>query len=99
MTADGIISTLAGSTKGYSGDGGPAISAFLNNPVDVVPDTASNVYIADQFNNVVRKIDAHSTREFGAVRYGIDQARRAGLEPASDLNCLPWPSLEPLFRR
>jgi DNA polymerase (family 10) len=43
--------------------------------------------------------DAHSTREFGTVRYGIDQARRAGFEPASVLNCLPWPSLEPLFRR
>ena len=27
--------------------------------------------------------DAHGTREFGTVRYGIDQARRAGLEPAS----------------
>jgi DNA polymerase (family 10) len=43
--------------------------------------------------------DAHSTREFGTVRYGVDQARRAGLEPASVLNCLPWSSLEPLFRR
>jgi histidinol phosphatase-like PHP family hydrolase len=27
--------------------------------------------------------DAHSTREFGTVRYGIDQARRAGLEKGS----------------
>ena len=43
--------------------------------------------------------DAHSTREFGTVRYGIDQARRAGLEPASVLNCLSWLSLQPLFRR
>ena len=43
--------------------------------------------------------DAHSTREFGTVRYGVDQARRAGLEPASVLNCLPWTSLEQQFRR
>jgi len=43
--------------------------------------------------------DAHSTREFGTVRHGIDQARRAGLEPASVLNCLSWASLQPLFRR
>jgi DNA polymerase (family 10) len=43
--------------------------------------------------------DAHSTREFGTVQYGLDQARRAGLEPASVLNCLSWPSLQPLFRR
>ena len=43
--------------------------------------------------------DAHSTREFGTVRHGIDQARRAGLKPASVLNCLSWASLQPLFRR
>ena len=43
--------------------------------------------------------DAHSTRELGFVRYGIDQARRAGLEKASILNCLPWPILAGLFKR
>jgi DNA polymerase (family 10) len=43
--------------------------------------------------------DSHSSREFGTVRYGIDQARRAGLEPTSVLNCMPWQSLMPLFRR
>jgi DNA polymerase (family 10) len=43
--------------------------------------------------------DAHSTREFGLVRYGIDQARRAGLERQSVLNCLPWEELSILFRR
>jgi DNA polymerase (family X) len=43
--------------------------------------------------------DAHSTREFGLNRYGIDQARRAGLEKSDVLNCLPWKTLEPLFKR
>jgi DNA polymerase (family 10) len=43
--------------------------------------------------------DAHSTRELGFVRYGIDHARRAGLEKASILNCLPWPTLAGLFQR
>ena len=43
--------------------------------------------------------DAHSTREFGLVRYGIDQARRAGLEKSSVLNCLPWETLSGLFKR
>jgi len=43
--------------------------------------------------------DAHSTREFGLVRYGLDQARRAGLEKSSVLNCLPWKTLAVLFRR
>ncbi len=43
--------------------------------------------------------DAHSTRELGFIRYGIDQARRAGLEKGSILNCLPWPTLAGLFNR
>jgi DNA polymerase (family 10) len=43
--------------------------------------------------------DAHSTREFGRIRYGIDQARRAGLEQSDVLNCLPWKKLATLFRR
>ena len=43
--------------------------------------------------------DAHSTREFGLVRYGIDQARRAGLGKSSVLNCLSWNELACLFRR
>ncbi|HEV8147461.1 MAG TPA: PHP domain-containing protein [Bryobacteraceae bacterium] len=43
--------------------------------------------------------DAHSTREFGLIRYGIDQGRRAGLEKTGVLNCLPWQDLEQLFRK
>jgi DNA polymerase (family 10) len=43
--------------------------------------------------------DAHSTREFGTVCYGIDQARRAGLKKTAVLNCFPWSILEGLFRR
>ena len=43
--------------------------------------------------------DAHSTREFANVIYGIDQARRAGLEKDSVLNCLPCSTLAHLFKR
>jgi DNA polymerase (family X) len=43
--------------------------------------------------------DAHSTREFDLVRYGIDQARRAGLTRELVLNCMPWQELASLFRR
>jgi DNA polymerase (family 10) len=43
--------------------------------------------------------DAHSTREFGLVRYGIDQARRAGLQKTDVLNCLPLITLLDLFKR
>jgi DNA polymerase (family X) len=43
--------------------------------------------------------DAHSMGEFDNLGYGIDQARRAGLERTSVLNCLPWNQLSPLFTR
>jgi DNA polymerase (family 10) len=43
--------------------------------------------------------DAHSTRELDTIRNGIEQARRAGLEKTSILNCLPWPTLMGLFKR
>ena len=54
----GIISTFAGKgTAGYSGDGGPAIHAELNQPSDISIDSLGNVYIADSANHVIRKID------------------------------------------
>jgi sugar lactone lactonase YvrE len=53
-----IISTVAGSSAGFSGDGGPATSAQLNNPQGVALDSAGNLYIADTGNNRIRKVSA-----------------------------------------
>ena len=58
VTSAGVISTFAGTgTAGYSGDGGPATSAQLSSPMDVLVDGAGFVYIADTGNNVVRMVD------------------------------------------
>jgi uncharacterized protein (TIGR03437 family) len=56
--ATGVISTIAGTggAKGYTGDGGPATSAKLNLPVDLVVDPSGNIYFSDQDNDVIRKI-------------------------------------------
>ena len=72
----------------------------INSSPDRLDLSAENVRLANHAGvKIAISTDAHSTREFGLVRYGIDQARRAGLEAASVLNCFPWTSLEPLFRR
>jgi len=55
----GIITTIAGTgTPGYSGDGGPAISAQINFVQSLAIDSAGNLLFADTDNNCVRKIDA-----------------------------------------
>ena len=57
--ATGTIATIAGTgEEGYSGDGGPAAEAQIDNPYGVAVDGAGNVYIADRGNNRIRKIDA-----------------------------------------
>src|ERR1700729_504374 len=57
-TETGIISTICGSgEKGYSGDGGPAAHARLNEPYGVVVDRAGRVFFADRLNRRVRVID------------------------------------------
>ncbi len=55
----GIITTFAGNGTGaYSGDGGAATAAEINKPNFLLIDKIRNVYIADYFNNRVRKVDS-----------------------------------------
>ena len=55
--APGTITTIAGTGQlGFSGDGGPAARARLNHPMGVVVDAAGNLFVADGFNNRVRKV-------------------------------------------
>jgi hypothetical protein len=57
ITPTGIISTYAGSgLRGFSGDGGPAISAAFNGIFGLATDLAGNLYVCDGGNNCVRKI-------------------------------------------
>jgi RHS repeat-associated protein len=55
----GIISTVAGNgTQGFSGDGGAATSARLYSPHDIAVDSSGNLYIADSYNNRIRKVSS-----------------------------------------
>ena len=54
---DGTIATVAGTgTAGYSGDGLPGTSAMLNTPEGLALDNNGNLFIADTYNNRVRKL-------------------------------------------
>jgi sugar lactone lactonase YvrE len=54
----GLITTIAGTgQKRWSGDGGPAVAAALNEPTALALDQKGRLYIADQSNHRVRRLD------------------------------------------
>ncbi len=63
MTADGKISTFAGTDaeQGFDGDGSPALKAKLADPTSVVLDEFGNVYVVDSGNVRVRKVARDGT--------------------------------------
>ena len=89
----GAITTVAGNgEEGYSGDGGPAAHAALNQPYGIVLDRAGNLYIADRLNRRVRRVDAASgvittVAGTGEAAYSGDggPADRAGLAEPNGL--------------
>ncbi len=71
----GTITTFAGKSPslacGYTGDGGAATGAELYYPDGVAVDSSGNVYIADQYNYVVRKVSGGNISTFaGNHTYG-----------------------------
>ncbi len=53
----GTITTVVGNgTQGYSGDGGAATAASLDQPMGLAVDAGGNLYIADSHNHVVREV-------------------------------------------
>lgn len=57
MDTAGTVTTFAGTGEvGFSGDGGPAISARLNNPTFLAFDAAGNLYFSERNNRRVRRI-------------------------------------------
>ena len=86
----GTITTVAGDgTCGYSGDHGPATAAELSDADGIAVDPAGNLYIADSFNNVIRKVDTAGIittyAGTGAAGYSGDH----GPATSADLD-YPW---------
>jgi DNA-binding beta-propeller fold protein YncE len=83
----GIITTVAGDYAagqasdglgGFSGDGGPATSARLNDPQGIALDGAGDLFIADTFNNAVREVTPA-----GTITTVVNAATAAGGPPAA----------------
>ena len=54
----GLITTVAGSgKKGYSGDGGPATAASINEPYGIAVDPDGTLFLVDRLNACVRRVD------------------------------------------
>src|SRR5215471_14448823 len=59
VTADGVMHAVAGTGEGgWSGDGGPATSAKLNEPYEVRFDSSGNIFWVERLSHSVRKCDA-----------------------------------------
>jgi len=57
VSVTNVITTIAGTgTAAFSGDGGQATAAELNGPQGIAIDSFGNLYIADTYNNRIRKI-------------------------------------------
>jgi uncharacterized protein (TIGR03437 family) len=87
VTADGSISPFAGNGNGgYSGDGGPAASAQLNQPYGLAFDAAGSLYVADFNNSRVRKVTSDGNISTVAGNGGTSFNGDGGQAVSSPLN-------------
>jgi DNA-binding beta-propeller fold protein YncE len=61
MLREAAIGPVIGGQKGYAGDYGPAIEAWLDTPGGIAVAPNGDIYIADSNNDVIRRIDARNT--------------------------------------
>jgi trimeric autotransporter adhesin len=90
INAFGTINTVAGSHtlgSGFSGDGGPATAAQLNNPTGIAADSRGNLYIADYSNNLIREVSGGIINTIaGNYLYGGGFSGNGGPATAAELN-------------
>jgi YD repeat-containing protein len=84
-----LISAAAGNgTAGYSGDGGPAVNAQLRTPYRPAVDQAGNLYIADTYNNCIRKVNPDgliTTFAGNGVLANLNQPQRVAFDASGNV--------------
>ncbi len=107
----GNISTItypvATGSYGYSGDGGPSTAAHIYYPFGVATDTSGNIYISDQNNNTIRKINTFGIISSyvgygflagtGTGAYGGDGGPATGAKMSQPSSCVAVPSLGKIY--
>jgi DNA-binding beta-propeller fold protein YncE len=58
LKTNAVTTVVGNGQKGYSGDGGPALAASLNQPYEILFDSGGNMLFAEMPNHVVRRVDA-----------------------------------------
>jgi uncharacterized protein (TIGR03437 family) len=77
VSGSSVTYIAGGFTSGFSGDGGLAIGASLNGPYGLSVDAAGDVYVADTFNDRVRKLTLDSATSL-AIASGDRQTGTVG---------------------
>lgn len=81
----GTMLTFSGTpqTYGFSGDGGPALSALMGAPTGITQDPTGNFYVADQSNNRVRQVTTFPGigRSTSSLSYGLTTVNTTNLNP------------------
>jgi DNA-binding beta-propeller fold protein YncE len=72
ITRDGVVSTIAGSGGNGFADG-PALAAQFDGPLGVAVDARGTIFIADTYNDRIRKLDTNGqvTTVAGGTRPGL----------------------------
>lgn len=81
VALNGTVSTLAGSTAGFADGQGTA--AQFNAPAGLAADSLGNIYVADQLNNLIRKIDV--ANNVSTVALGFSKPAAVTVDKVSNL--------------
>lgn len=94
---DGMVHRIAGlppqngiAQRGYSGDGGPATEAELNNPVDLALGADGTLFFSDTYNSCVRAIDPEGTISTVVGQCGVPGDEGDGGPPTRALLRRPY---------